>query len=82
MPAWLVGGTRQRRKRSCRLPGNKTPERCTPNDRKRCRIRDRSQMTNSPSGYVRIAARDVVNSPDWSKYRAEVSPFYKSGETP
>src|SRR5262249_26281664 len=40
----VLPGTRQRRKRSCRHPGNKTPERCAPNDRKRCRIRGRSQF--------------------------------------
>jgi hypothetical protein len=34
--------TRQRNKRSHRRAGNKDPERCSPNDRKRCRIRDRS----------------------------------------
>src|ERR1700693_5734327 len=34
--------TRQRDKRSHRRAGNKDPERCSPNDRKRCRIRDRS----------------------------------------
>jgi len=40
------------------------------------------QMTESPSEYVRFAAREVINSPDWAKYRAEVSPFYKSGGAP
>jgi hypothetical protein len=37
--------TRQRDKRSHRRAGNKDPERCSPNDRKRCRIRDRSQAS-------------------------------------
>jgi hypothetical protein len=40
----VLPGTRQRRKRTCRRPGNKTPERCTPNDRMRCRIGDRSRL--------------------------------------
>ena len=40
-------GTRHRDKRSHRSAGNKTPERCPPNDRKRCRIRDRSQCKSS-----------------------------------
>jgi hypothetical protein len=35
--------TRQRKKRSHRRAGNKTPERCPSDDRKRCRIGDRSQ---------------------------------------
>jgi hypothetical protein len=34
--------TRPRDKRSHRRAGNKDPERCSPNDRKRCQIRDRS----------------------------------------
>ena len=39
--------TRQRDKRSHRRAGNKNPERCSPNDRKRCRIRDRSQTRDT-----------------------------------
>ena len=42
--------TRQRNKRSHRRAGNKNPERCLPNHSKRCRIRDRSQMTPTPFG--------------------------------
>ncbi len=38
----IFSRTRPRDKRSHRRAGNKNPERCSPNDRKRCRIRDRS----------------------------------------
>ena len=41
--------TRHRRKRSYRRVGNKTPERCPSNDRKRCRIGDRSQEFSTSS---------------------------------
>jgi hypothetical protein len=46
--------TRQRNKRSHRRAGNKDPERCSPNDRKRCRIRDRSHR---PLLALRIQSR-------------------------
>src|SRR5258708_3782642 len=38
--------TRQRDKRSHRRAGNKNSQRCSPNDRKRCQIRDRSHVRN------------------------------------
>ncbi len=38
-------GTRQRDKRSHHRAGNKQPQRCRSDDRKRCRIGDRSQST-------------------------------------
>jgi len=47
--AIVFPGTRQIDKRSHRRSGNKNPERCSPNDWKRCRIRDRSQRTPTPS---------------------------------
>ena len=39
----VLSRTRQRDKRSHQRAGNKDAERYSPNDRKRCRIRDRSQ---------------------------------------
>jgi hypothetical protein len=39
--------------------GNKDAERCSPNDRKRCRIRDRSQIPTRKRGRRRGAARNL-----------------------
>jgi hypothetical protein len=50
----VLSRTRQRDKRSHRRAGNKDPERCSPNDRKRCRIRDRSHR---PLLALRIQSR-------------------------
>ena len=41
----IFSRTGQRDRRSHRRAGNKNPERCSPNDRNHCRIRDRSQSS-------------------------------------
>jgi hypothetical protein len=42
----VLSRTRQRNKRSHQRAGNKDAERYSPNDRKRCRIRDRSHQSS------------------------------------
>ena len=73
MPAWLVSGTRRRRKRSCGRRENKTLERCTPNDRKRCRIRDRSQERRRSSDSVVHSARRMGRIRNFLRLRASQS---------
>jgi hypothetical protein len=69
----VLSRTRQRDKRSHQRAGNKDAERCSPNDRKRCRFRDRSQnLTDdvlfTPNLPMVIANRLISNSIDaWSK---------------
>ena len=43
----VLSRTRQRNKRSHKYAGNKDAERCSPNDRKRCQIRDRSHTCSN-----------------------------------
>jgi hypothetical protein len=33
-------------------------------------------MAKSPSEYIRIAAKEVIDSPEWADYKSHVSPFY------
>lgn len=40
------------------------------------------ELSESPSEYIQVAAKQVMGSYDWAKYKAEVSPFYSDDEAP